>query len=375
MLIMSNISVLPAMTSKQKKDFFVLAEKIYSQNSYWIPPLLDNAEGLLGFKQSAFGLHNKVQPFIAYKDGEPVGRIAAIINNGHLKRYNDGVGFFGFFECINDFDVSKALFDTARDWLKSNGLSKMRGPCNPSLNYELGLLVDGFNSSPMFMMTYNLPYYEKLVKKYKFEKVQDLYAYWGEVSMLQDVRNKYLDISNAIQERLNVKIRPMDRNHFLEDVQTFLKLYNDSLTNTWGFVPLSDEEVAEEAAGLKHLLVPDLALAAEIDGKVVGVNLCLPDYNPRIKKIRGRLFPFGWFHLLRNKSAIKAVRVISTNVEPEYQLSGLGLVLLNGLVPQALKWGIREAEFSWVLESNHLSRGSLEKGGALRTKTYRIYEI
>lgn len=372
---MPNISVYPVTTSKQQKDFFILAEKIYSRNSYWIPPLLDNARGLLGFKQSAFGLHNTVQPFIAYKDGEPVGRIAAIVNNGHLERYHDGVGFFGFFECINDLDVSKALFDTARNYLQSKGLSKMRGPCNPSLNYELGLLVDGFNSSPMFMMTYNLPYYEKLVKNYKFEKVQDLYAFWGDVSMLQDVRSKYLSISDAIQERLNVKIRPMDKKHFVEDVRSFLRLYNSSLTNTWGFVPLSDEEVAEEAEGLKYLLVPELALAAEIDNKVVGVSLCLPDYNPRIKKIRGRLFPFGWFHLLRNKSAIKALRIISTNVEPEYQLSGLGLVLLNGIVPLTLKWGIHEAEFSWVLESNHLSRGSLEKGGALRTKTYRIYEI
>ena len=372
---MSNISVQPVTTSKQRKDFFVLAEKIYSRNSYWVPPLRVSVDGLLGFKESAFGLHNKVQPFIAYKDGEPVGRIAAIVNNGHLKRYNDGVGFFGFFECINDLDVSKALFDTARDWLKSAGLSKMRGPCNPSLNYELGLLVQGFNSSPMFMMTYNLPYYEKLVLNYKFEKVQDLYAYWGDVSMLQDVRSKYQSISDAIQERLNVKIRPMAKDNFLEDVRAFLKLYNNSLTSTWGFVPLTDEEVAEEAAGLKHLLVPELALAAEIDGKVVGVNLCLPYYNPRIKKIHGRLFPFGWYHLLRNKSAIKSIRIVSTNVAPEYQLSGLGLVLLNGLVPLALKWGIHEAEFSWVLESNHYSRGSLEKGGALRTKTYRLYEI
>lgn len=372
---MSSITVLPVTTSRQKKEFFSLAEEIYSRNSYWIPPLLFSAEGLVGFKKSAFGLHNQVQAFIAYKDGKPSGRIVAIVNNGHLQRYNDGVGFFGFFECINDTDVSKALFDTARDWLKSKGLSKMRGPCNPSLNYELGLLVDGFNSSPMFMMTYNLPYYEKLVKSYHFEKVQDLYAFWGDLSMLQDVRARYLNVAKNIQKELNVKVRPLDRNHFMEDVHTFLRLYNTSLTDTWGFVPLSDEEVAEEAEGLKMLLVPKLALAAEIDGKVVGVSLCLPDYNPRIKQIRGRLFPFGWARLLWNKRAIKAIRVISTNVAPEYQLSGVGLVLLNGLVPLVMDWGIHEAEFSWVLESNSLSRGSLEKGGAMRTKTYRIYEI
>ncbi len=372
---MSTVTVVPVTTSAQKKEFFALAERIYSRNSYWIPPLLSSAEGLVGFKKSAFGLHNSVQPFIAYKDNQAVGRIAAIVNNGHLERYKDGVGFFGFFECINDLSVSQALFDTARAWLAERGIFKMRGPCNPSLNYELGLLVEGFNSSPMFMMTYNLPYYEKLVKAYKFEKVQDLYAFWGDVSMLQDVRDKYLEISNTIQERLNVIIRPMDKNNFLEEVKSFLNIYNRSLSNTWGFVPLSDEEVAEEAEGLRYLLVPELTLAAEINGKMAGATLCLPDYNPRIRQIRGRLFPFGWLRLLMNKSAIKGIRVISTNVEPEYQLQGLGLVMLNGLVPLAMKWGIHEAEFSWVLESNKFSRGSLEKGGALRTKTYRIYEI
>lgn len=371
---MSEITVLPVTTTKQKKEFFALAERIYSRNSYWVPPLLIEAEGLVGFKKHPFYERNSVQTFLAYRQGRAVGRIAAILNQGHLDLYHDGVGFWGFFECENDEAAAKALFDAAREWLADKGLRIMRGPCNPSLNYELGLLVEGYNSMPQFMMTYNLPYYEKLVKAYKFEKTQDLYAFWGDISMLQDVRKRYLAVSNAIQEELKVTIRPLDRSRFLEDVKTFLNLYNTSLTNTWGFVPMSQSEVDEQAAGMKLLLVPELALAAEIDGKVIGVTLCLPDYNPRIKKIGGRLFPFGWARLLYKKSSIKSIRVISTNVAPEYQLQGIGLVLLNGLVPLAQQWGINEAEFSWVLESNHLSRGSLEKGGAMRTKTYRLYD-
>lgn len=371
---MSDITVLPVTTSAQKKEFFALAERIYSRNSYWVPPLLIETEGLVGFKKHPFYERNSVQTFLAYRNNRAVGRIAAIVNQGHLDIYNDGVGFWGFFECENDEDAAKALFDAARGWLAEKGLKIMRGPCNPSFNYEIGLLVEGFNSSPMFMMTYNLPYYEKLVKSYKFEKAQDLYAFWGEISMLQDVRKKYLGIANAIQEELKVTIRPMNRKNFLEDVKTFLRLYNTSMTNTWGFVPMSQGEVDAQAEGMKQLLVPELALAAEIDGKVAGVTLCLPDYNPRIRQIGGRLFPFGWAKLLYNKKAIKAIRVISTNVAPEYQLQGLGLVLLNGLVPLVQDWGINEAEFSWVLESNRLSRGSLEKGGAMRIKTYRLYD-
>jgi GNAT superfamily N-acetyltransferase len=138
---------------------------------------------------------------------------------------------------------------------------------------------------------------------------------------------------------------------------------------------MSDEEVRHTAKGLRYLIVPELAVGAEIDGRMVGACFCLPDYNGRIKQIDGRLFPFGFLRLLRNKRAIKRVRVISTNVLPEFQLMGVGLVLLRGLVPLAMEWGLEEAEFSWVLESNSLSRGSLEKGGAKLAKTYRLYDF
>ncbi len=155
----------------------------------------------------------------------------------------------------------------------------------------------------------------------------------------------------------------------------FLDVYNRSLTNTWGFVPMSANEIKKMANSLKLLMIPDLALCAEINGKPVGATFCLPDYNPRIRAIKGRLFPFGFIKLLYNReAAIKRVRIISTNVLPEYQMSGLGLVLLNALVPKAVACGVQEAEFSWVLESNQFSRGSLEKGGAIRNKIYRVYE-
>ena len=154
----------------------------------------------------------------------------------------------------------------------------------------------------------------------------------------------------------------------------FLSIYNRSLVNTWGFVPMSPDEVRHLAGGLRHIIVPEMAIAAEIDGRVVGASFGLPDYNPRIKEIDGRLFPFGFLHLLRNRRAIKRIRLISTNVLPEYQRMGVGLVLMHGLVPKAMEWGLEEAEFSWVLESNSLSYGSLKKGGAKITKTYRLYD-
>ena len=249
-----------------------------------------------------------------------------------------------------------------RQWFADQDIHKLRGPTNPSLNYELGLLVDGFDSPPTFMMTYNPPYYARLVENYGFRKTQDLYAFWGHVAMLPAIAAKLGPVAEQIIERYNVKLRPLDTARFQEDVETFLSIYNRSLVNTWGFVPMSADEVRHMADGLRQIIVPEMAIAAEIDGRVVGASFGLPDYNPRIKEIDGRLFPFGFMHLLRNRRAIKRIRLISTNVLPEYQRMGVGLVLLYGLVPKAMEWGLEEAEFSWVLESNRLSYGALKKG-------------
>lgn len=372
---MSTLLVKPVVTQREKRLFLGLPWELYREDPNWIPPLRGNQRELVGFKPHPFYERNEVQTFLAFRDGKVCGRIAAIVNHGHLERYNDQRGFFGFFECYDDPEAAQGLFEAVRGWLAERGLPKMRGPTNPSLNYELGTLIDGFDSPPSFMMTYNPPYYPRLIESYGFGKTQDLYAYWGEVAMLPEIREKLKPIADKIKERLAATVRPLNKRRFLEDVELFLSIYNRSLTNTWGFVPMSPAEVKHMAKGLRYLMVPELAVGVQIDGRVVGAVFGLPDYNPRIKMINGRLFPFGFIRLLRNKRAIKKIRVISTNVLPEYQLMGLGLVLLEALVPKAMEWGIQEAEFSWVLESNTLSRGSLEKGGAIRTKTYRLYDF
>jgi len=348
---------------------------LYRDDPYWIPPLRDSQQELVGFRPHPFYQRNLVQTFLAYRGGQVRGRIAAILNRGHIERYHDPRGFFGFFECIEDQEVANGLFDAVRRWFADQGIYRLRGPTNPSLNYELGLLIDGFDSAPTFMMTYNPPYYARLVEGYGFRKTQDLYAFWGEVDMLPRVRAKLEPVALQIIERYNVHLRPLDRKRFREDVEAFLSVYNRSLVNTWGFVPMSPEEVRHTARALRYLIVPELAVGAEIEGKMVGAAFGLPDYNPRIREIDGRLLPFGFLHLLRRKRDIKRVRIISTNVLPEYQRLGVGLTLMYALVPMAEKWGLREAEFSWVLESNSLSYGSLKKGGAKITKTYRLYDF
>ncbi len=372
---MSEITVTPVSTRNDRKEFLQFAWDLYQGDPNWVPPLLDNIKQMLGWKKHAFHEIADVECFLARRDGKVVGRIAAIENREHNREYKEKRGFFGFFECIDDQDVANALFDEATNWCRQRGLTAMRGPANPSMNYECGLLIDGFDRMPVFMMTYNPPYYEKLVDNYGFGKAHDLLAYIGDIEQLPDVDKKLGPIIEQAKERSGAKLRPMNRARFREDVDTFLEMYNRACGEMWGFVPLTRGEVHALGASLKWLLVRDLALIAEVDGETVGVVVGLPDFNPAIKRIKGRLFPFGFLKLLAAKRKIEIFRVVSIDVVPEYQRWGLGLVLMNGLVPKALALNVKHAEFSWVSEDNSLARGGLEKGGARKYKTYRMYDI
>lgn len=371
----NSISIEPVTNRSQEKAFIRFPWKLYKGDPNWIPPLIDNTRQLLNYKPHAFYDNAEIQTFLAKKDGEIVGRIAAIIDRAHNDYHKEQRGMFGFFESIDDQEVANLLFDTAKAWFAERDIFLMRGPANPSQNYEWGMLVEGFHTPPTFMMTYNKPYYGELVEGYGFVKSQDLYAFLGHVDMLNELDPKLMFIAEEARKRFNVDVRPIDKKRFREDVDNFLDIYNAALPGQWGFTPMSAGELKATAGGLKQLIVSEMTTIAEVEGRPVGVVFGLLDYNPIIKKIDGRLFPFGFLRILFGRKKIKKIRLISTNVIPEYQRWGLGLVLMNRLVPDVLKWGIQEAEFSWVLESNKLSRGTLERGGVKRDKTYRIYDF
>ncbi|GIW99298.1 MAG: hypothetical protein KatS3mg111_2631 [Pirellulaceae bacterium] len=357
-----------------QRKFIRLLWDLYAGDPHWVPPLILHQQEMLGFRRHPFYQRNKIENFIALRDGRPVGRISAIINYGHNERYEERRGFFGFFESIDDPHVSNALFSAACNYLAEQGMTDIRGPINPSLNYELGTLVEGFDSPPTFMMTYNPPYHDRLITEFGFEKSQDLYAYEGDVSMLANLDPKLHFVVEEIQRRFNVRVRPFDPSRFDEEVNLFLDIYNKSLISTWGFVPLSPGEVAHQAKALKYLLLPELTTFVEVDGNTIGAGFGLMDYNQIIKKIDGRLLPFGWLRLLAGRRKITKIRLLSANVLPEYQKWGFGLLALNRMLEDVLRLGVTHGEFSWVLESNHLSRKTLERGGVRRTKTYRVYD-
>jgi hypothetical protein len=366
--------VKPVESYQEKLAFLNLPWEIYRGNPNWMPPLRDHQWELLNYKPHPLYKRSKIQTFLAFRGGKPVGRIAAILNVAHNEFQIEKRSFWGFFESYNDPEVSNALFEAARQWGKEQGYPVLRGPANPTLNYECGLLVEGFDSPPTFGLTYNPPYYPVLVEQAGFKKVQDLYAFWGYVEFLAALDEKMKFVVEEATNRFNVKLRPLNPKRFVEDVRIFLDIYNRSLGGTWGYSALSEGECDHIANTVKRLLVPELTTIAEIDGKPVAACYGILDYNPRIKKIDGRLLPFGFLRLLMNRKAIKRLRLISANVLPEYQRWGLGLIVLARLIKPAIAWGMKECEFSWVLESNHLSCGSLKRGGATLIKTFRMYD-
>ena len=372
----SDVTVVTPKTRRERKQFLNLPWQIYRDCPYWIPPLRRNQEELVGYRKHPFYDNAAGQSFLAYRDNRPVGRILAIDNKIHNEAFaDDPRGFIGFFESIDDQQVADALFDAARGWLRERGLTNLRGPANPSINYEWGLLIDPFDMPPTFMLTYNHEYYIKLWENIGFEKVQDMFSYFGHRDYIPTLEEKVTFIAEEASRRLNVKLRQIDKKRFNQDVQEFLNIYNQALIGTWGFIPLSDAEVVHMSKSLQQLIEPQLTLVAEIDGKAVGMIFGMLDYNPRIKEIDGRLFPFGFLKLMTRRREIKRVRFISTNVLPEYQRWGVGVILTRFMLEPALDFGIEEAEFSWVLETNYLSRKSLERGGLSLEKTHRVYDF
>ncbi len=369
-----HVVVRPVVSWRDRRRFQRLAWSIYAGDLNWVPPILAQERQLLGWGQHPFFDNAEIVTLLAERGGRVVGRLAAIVNHIHNSKYNERRGFFGFFECVNDAMVARSLFEAAHAWLRQRGMTAVRGPVNPSLNYTCGLLVDGFDRPPCFLMTYNPPYYAALVESCGFAKSQDMYAYEMDMGRLAALTARYKPAVLAALESSKLVFRPFDPGKYQQQTETYLDIYNRSLEGTWGFTPLQPHEARHIAGELRQVIVPELAVFAEIGGQPIGAVLALLDYNQILRKLNGRLFPFGFVRLLTERRHITAARVMAINMVPGYQSAGLGIVLLDNLVGAVAKWGIERYEFSWVLESNVRSRGTLERAETKITSTYRLYD-
>ncbi len=368
------IEVKAADDRKRFRDFLHLPYRIYDGDPNWVAPLLRDVKTAFNTKKHPFHQHSEVQPFVAYRDGRPVGRIAAINNRNHVAYHEEPVGFFGYFECENDSEVAAALFDRTASWLRERGLETMRGPTSFSLNETAGLLVMGFDRPPTVMMPYNPQYYVDLITGAGFEEAKSLIAYHLSHS---DAPEKLVKLETRLEKRLGVRTRTIDMNDFEGELQRLRDLYNEAWEKNWGFVPMTDAEIDFMAHELKPLVkrIPTQVIFAERDsGETIGFTLFLMDANQALIHAKGRLFPFGLFKILKYLPTMNYCRVLTLGLVPEARGLGIDNLLIMALFRHGGAAGTIGGEFSWILEDNMAMRKPLERIGSVISKRFLLYD-
>jgi hypothetical protein len=366
------IQIIPVESKKDLKDFILLPWKIYRNDKNWVPALISERKDFLNLKKNPFFKHAEVKLFLAQKGNEVVGRIAGIVNHLHIQTHNEKCGFFGLFECIEDFEVAKILLDTAKSWLKSKGMEKLRGPADFSSNDQWGFLLEGFDSPPVFMMPYNPKYYLEFMKKYGLKKSKDLYAY--SINRDRKPPERMYKVAEKIREKENLVVRKINLDDFEEEVKKIKEIYNQAWSRNWGAIPMTDEEFSHMAKEMKQIIDKDLVFIAEVDGQPAGFSLAIPNVNEALIKLNGRLFPFGLFKLLYYAKKIKSVRIITMGVIHKYQKRGIDNIFYTQTFDEGVKKGYTWGELSWILEDNVLMNRAAELMNARLYKKYRIYE-
>lgn len=375
---MASVTVSPVSSSRDRRAFIQFEYDHYADEPNWIPPLRMDVSRILNEKKNAFFEHGKIQLFLARdSQGGIVGRIAAIVNGMHLKKYNDGVGFFGFFECIDDEQVAKELFDAAFAWLMEQGLRAVRGPANPSLNDVAGLLVDGFERQPAILMPYNKPYYERLLLSLGFERAMTMWSYYSNSRLINSERLAR-GANIVLTRNPSFSVRIVDMDHWERDVRIMLDIFNDAWADNWGHVPMTEAEIQQLADEMKLIVIPDLINFVEDDGEAVGFSASIPDLNYIFSTIKnGRLFPTGALKLLigMKLNLVRETRMPLMGVKKSHQGKGIDALLVADMLERQSNYGMLGAELSWVLDTNPRLINFLKGVGAARENEYALYEI
>ena len=355
------------------KQFIKHPFEKYRSDPHWAPPLLIDERQKFNSKKNPFYEHARMELFLAERNGEILGRVAAIDDSLHNQTHDDNIAFFGFFEA-SDQATAEALLGHVERWARLLGRDSVRGPMNPSLNDGAGFQIDAFGSDPYVMMPYNPPEYPRYAEAAGYRRVKDLYAWmfdtsWGapeRISRLaQRVRKRHDDLV----------VRPANMKRFRAELETLRQIYSEEAWGeTWGFVRYTDAEFDRLASELRLIADPDIVLFAELRGQTAGVAVGLPDANQLFKRMRGRLLPFGIFHFLNPKRIIDQMSLPILGVMPEYRNKGLDLVLMHEIYERGMAKGYKRCECSWVLEDNRAINHAVEAGGAKVCKTYQVYQ-
>lgn len=354
-----------------------MPRRLYADDPMWVEPLLFERLQHLDPRKNPFFAHADVAYWMARRDGRPVGRISAQVNRAHLQRHNDATGHFGFLEAEDDPAVFGALLRTAEGWLRDRGLRRILGPFTLSINEESGVLVEGFDTPPCFMMGHAPPYYAPRLEAAGYAKAKDLIAYAYDTTVDPDPSLVAL-VERAFSKH-DIRVRTVDMKRYDEEVRIIFEIFNDAWMDNWGFVPFSPAELDHVAASLKPLLRADDVAIAEINGEAVAMAVSMSNVNEVIADFGGRLLPFNWARLLwRLKVRTpKTARLALMGVRRRYHRSALSAALALGVIHQIRRAhrqrGTLHGELSWVLEDNKPTRRIIEMYGAKPYKLYRLY--
>lgn len=359
---------------KDLKDFVELPWIIYKNDPHWVAPLKMAVRDLLNQKKHPFYKTASVKAFMAFADEKPAGRILAINNHAYNKYHNTQIGFFGFYEAIDDQRVAKLLIDTAKESLKKEGLTSLQGPMNPGTNYECGLLIDRYDDPPQIMMTHNPAYYHAHLENLGFTKTMDLLAY--NMKIKNPLPKIIMDIAERTEKKSNVTFRSLNLKNWNQELDTMFEIYNSAWEANWGFVPMTKEEFYHTAKDLKSIVDPSLVQFAMVNGQHAGFILTLPDLNQVFKQIpSGNLSPLAIYKVLTAKKRMTRARVITMGIKKEYRKLGLETLLYKYNQLAILKNPrITDVEMSWILEHNLEMNKPLVRMAGEPYKRYRIYE-
>jgi hypothetical protein len=368
------LQVNPVNNRHNLRQFIRLPWSIYSDDPAWVPPLLLERKEHLSPHNPYFE-HARYQSWIAHRDGIPMGRISAQIDQLHLERAQEKEGFFGMIEAEDNAETFAALLQTAEAWLRDHGMRRVLGPYNLSINQESGLLVDGFDTPPCLMMGHAPPYYRTRVEENGYQKAKDLLAY---------IIDADFDHSTALQAivkraKKRVTVRSLRKSNYYEDMKIIEDIFNDAWSENWGFIPYTEAEFKQLAKDFKLILDLELIKIAEVDGAPAAFMIVAPNINEAIRDLNGRLLPFGWLKLLwRLKVRYpQTARIPFMGVRKQYHGSLLGAALAFMVIiagqPHGISRGLKKVELSWILEDNKGTRDIIVSIGGTVYKTYRIY--
>ena len=344
---------------------------LYKDSPYWVGELKADTKHLLDTKNPFWATASRAL-FMAYESGKPVGRIMALVNRAHNEYHRENIGFFGFFDSINDEKVSAALFQAAENWLRAQGVEKMRGPASPSSNHTYGLLVDSFDSMPAIMMPYNYAYYAELIEKAGLTKAKDLLAFYRTKD--DKFSERFLKICARCERAKGITLRRLNLHKIDEEAEIIRQIYNAAWAENWGFVPLTKQGMLDIVHELKPIIRTEGTCILEENGVPAGFYICIPNMNHVLRVLKGSLKnPWRVLHALWTWKRIKDARLIMLGVMPEFRKRGLDLILIKHIVTHGVAvWD--GAELSWVLEDNAGMVHAIQECGCHPYKRYRVYQ-